>query len=61
MIPCQGAFTVQSKMASLQKTHFVWGSPHSERESEGALAGVKVSYTVQLEVQADVGALQLGI
>jgi hypothetical protein len=46
-------------MASLQKTHFVWGSPHSEQGSEGLLAGAKVRYRVQLEVQADVGALQL--
>eukprot|EP01047_Picozoa_sp_COSAG01_P022531 COSAG01_NODE_1340_length_10648_cov_10.144089_10_plen_134_part_00 len=52
---------MQSKTASLQKTHFVWGSPHSEWGSEGALAGAKVRYMPQLKVEADVDAPQLGI
>ena len=52
---------MQSKTASLQKTHFVWGSPHSEWGSEGALAGAKVRYMPQLKVEVDVDAPQLGI
>jgi hypothetical protein len=50
---------VQSKTASLHKTHFVWGNAHSEWGSEGALAGAKVRYMSQLE--ADVDAPQLDI
>ena len=52
---------MQSKTASLQKTHFVWGNAHSEWGSEGALAGAKVRYMPQLKVEADVDAPQLGI
>jgi hypothetical protein len=48
-------------MASLQKTHFVWGNAHSEWGSEGALAGANIRYMPQLKVEVDVDAPQLGI
>ena len=52
---------MQSKTASLQKTHFVWGNAHSEWGSEGALAGAKIRYMPQLKVEVDVYAPQLDI
>jgi hypothetical protein len=52
---------VQSKTASLQKTHFVWGNAHSGWGSEGALAGAKIRYMPQLKVEVDVDAPQLDI
>ena len=53
--------TVQSKMASLKKTRFVWGSAHSEWGSEGAVAGAKVRYNImsQLEVHDDAPQLDI--